>query len=396
MTRWLIQTVLAFAVITLLSMSTTFAKSMEAGPEVEISRPKVQIAILLDTSGSMNGLINQAKSELWRIVNEFATAKRDGKRPDLEVALYQYGSSQVGGAEVDFMRQVLPLTTDLDKVSEELFALKTSGSKEYCGTVIDKATNELKWSESHRDYKAIFICGNEAFTQGEVDYNDACKAAIKKGVIVNTIFCGPEEEGIKGKWKDGSSLADGSFTSINQDATVVAIAAPQDKELAELNAKLNKTYWAYTSEGKLGLERQEKADAEQKGLGSANMAQRANAKAQAFYRNESWDLVDACAAKKVNILELKDEQLPEELRGKTDKEKQAWLEAKEAERKKIQDEIAELYKAREKYVAAERRKLLAESDQTLDVAIKNMCREQATKRGFEFEDEQQVEKNSHE
>ena len=41
----------------------------------------IQLAILLDTSNSMDGLINQAKSELWKIVNELALAKKNGKSP---------------------------------------------------------------------------------------------------------------------------------------------------------------------------------------------------------------------------------------------------------------------------------------------------------------------------
>ena len=32
----------------------------------------IQMAILLDTSGSMDGLIEQAKAQLWKIVNELA------------------------------------------------------------------------------------------------------------------------------------------------------------------------------------------------------------------------------------------------------------------------------------------------------------------------------------
>ena len=45
---------------------------------VEKKPPLIQMAILLDTSGSMSGLIEQAKTQLWTIVNEFATARRQG------------------------------------------------------------------------------------------------------------------------------------------------------------------------------------------------------------------------------------------------------------------------------------------------------------------------------
>ncbi len=99
-------------------------------PVPNASVPRIQMAILLDTSGSMSGLINQARTQLWRIVNEFATAERDGKSPYFEVALYEYGHAPLG-AKGGFIRNIVPLSDDLDKVSEELFKLTTHGGDEY-------------------------------------------------------------------------------------------------------------------------------------------------------------------------------------------------------------------------------------------------------------------------
>ena len=112
----------------------------------------IQMAILLDTSNSMDGLIEQAKTQLWKIVNELALAKRNGETPNLEVALYEYGKDSLPAGE-GYMRMIVPLTTDLDRVSEELFKLKTNGGSEYCGQVIQMAARGLKWTlddlESH-------------------------------------------------------------------------------------------------------------------------------------------------------------------------------------------------------------------------------------------------------
>jgi hypothetical protein len=121
-------------------------KGVEQAKIVE-KKPVVQIALLLDTSNSMDGLIEQAKSQLWKIVNEFINAKQNGKRPDLEVALFEYGKSSLVASE-GFIRMIVPLTNDLDKISEELFALKTNGGNEYCGWVIREAVNRLTWSKA--------------------------------------------------------------------------------------------------------------------------------------------------------------------------------------------------------------------------------------------------------
>src|SRR6185436_9201473 len=107
---------------------------------------------------SMSGLIEQAKSQLWKIVNEFINAKQNGKRPDLEVALFEYGKSSLKASD-GYIRLIVPLTNYLDKISEELFALTTHGGEEYCGWVIQDAVTKLTWSKQPNDFKAIFIAG---------------------------------------------------------------------------------------------------------------------------------------------------------------------------------------------------------------------------------------------
>ena len=276
-------------------------------------KPHIQMAILLDTSSSMNGLIDQAKSQLWKVVNEFITSKKGGLRPTIEVALYEYGKSSIPKGE-NYLRMITPLTTDLDKVSEELFALRTNGGQEYCGTVIDAATSGLKWSKSNKDLKVIFIAGNEPFTQGPVDYRKAVKEAITKGIIVNTIHCGTNQAGISGKWKDGALLADGRFLNIDQNRKVLHIAAPQDKEIERLGQELNKTYIGFGSRGKKAKMRQSAQDSNASSAAKGSMAQRAVYKSSGNYSNAGWDLVDADKEGKVKVEEMAEEELPTEMK----------------------------------------------------------------------------------
>lgn len=166
---------------------------------------RIQIAILLDTSSSMDGLIDQAKTQLWKVVNTFIEAKRDGKAPFVEVALYEYGNNN-NAAGNDWIRLVSPMTRDLDQLSRDLFALKTNGGEEYCGAVVQRALGDLSWDTREDTYKAIFIAGNEPFTQGGVDARSVCKEALAKGIVVNTIHCGNRQEGINGAWHDGAEF----------------------------------------------------------------------------------------------------------------------------------------------------------------------------------------------
>jgi len=231
----------------LLCLSLFYFSFLYAGNEKADN--KIQVALLLDTSGSMNGLIEQAKGQLWKIVNELALSSKEGQRPEIEIALYQYGNDGIP-AEEGYIRQISQLTSDLDLISEKLFELSTDGSKEYCGQVIQTSLDELAWSEKADDLKLIFIAGNEEYDQGEVDYKSASVNAIHKNVIVNTIFCGPEQKGIALLWKEGATRAEGRFLNLDHNQAVVHIDAPQDKRILELNEQLNKTYVSYSKESK--------------------------------------------------------------------------------------------------------------------------------------------------
>jgi Mg-chelatase subunit ChlD len=343
-------------------------------PSADKDRPRIQVAILLDNSGSMEGLINQAKAQLWKFINEFATARKNGRAPLIEVALYTYGNPPP--------KQIVPLTDDLDLVSEKLFAVQISGGTEYCGQVIQMATNDLKWSAARDELKVIFIAGNEPFTQGPVNYAEACKAAIAKGIVVNTIHCGSDAEGVSGKWKDGALLADGMYMCINQNQVAPVINAPQDKEIADLGAKLNATYVAYGAAGRDGQARQQQQDTNAAGLTHEAAVQRYVAKAQTQYRNSAWDLVDAINENRVKLEEVKDDDLPEPMRKMSLDERRAYVNQQNDQRLALQKRINELNQARQQYVAEAMKKQAGQGDQGLDAAMIGALRQQAAERHY--------------
>jgi hypothetical protein len=365
-------------------LSTSLSASALDQSKRPTKKPLVQIAVLLDTSNSMDGLIEQAKSQLWKVCNEFIKAKQDGVTPEVHVALYEYGKSSLPSGE-GYIRQIQPFTQDLDKLSEDLFALRTNGGEEYCGWVIQRAVEELAWDPSSDVYKAIFIAGNEPFTQGKVNYETSCKAAITKGIIVNTIHCGDEATGRNTKWKDGAELADGKYMVIDQNRAVVSITAPQDAEIARLGVEMNKTYVAYGRGGQAGLARQRKQEENVATLAPSSGAsvQRALTKSSANYQNASWDLVDAFKDKNFEAKTLKTDELPAEMQKMNEEERNAYVEKKSKERSDLQARIKQLNTEREKYVAQQ---LKTQSGaNTLDSAIIGAIREQGQKRSLKFE-----------
>ncbi len=351
--------------------------------ETVTDAPLVQIAVLLDTSGSMQGLIEQAKTQLWKLVNEFITAKQDGKTPVVQVALYEYGKDALKSKE-HWIRQIQPLTRDLDKVSEELFALTTNGGEEYCGAVIQRATLDLAWDANPKVYKAIFIAGNEPFTQGPIDSKQSCKDSIAKGIIVNTIHCGGEAQGIAEHWNQGALLADGKYLVIDQNQAIVHIEAPQDKEIVRLNEELNKTYINYGSAAPAAKARQVAQDSNAAAKPeSGAQVQRIVSKASANYFNSGWDLVDASKDKSFDITKVKEADLPEEMKKMTVEERKAHLVKKTAERAEIQKKVLTLNKEREAYVTTQRKE--SAKNDTLDTAMVKALRTQAEKKGIAWE-----------
>ena len=344
-------------------------------------KSSVQIALLLDTSNSMDGLIDQAKTQLWKIVNEMARSKRGGHSINLNVAIYEYGNDNLPSGE-GFIRLVSPLTNDLDKISEELFKLKTNGGSEYCGTVISEAVKDLKWTKDNNQLKIIFIAGNEPFDQGNADYKKSCREAIAKGIIVNTIYCGNYEEGKSTYWKDGADLADGKYMNIDQNQGISFIETPYDNELASLGEQLNNTYIGYGVSGKDYKKRQAEQDVNAANLSPSILAERTVTKSGSQYKNDSWDLVDAEKEGKVKISEIPAEQLPEEMQKMSTGERIVYVEKKAKEREKIQNKIEDLNKKRTAFLIKNQAE---DKDNTFDAAILKILREQASKKKYSFE-----------
>jgi hypothetical protein len=360
----------------------------EVGPmERKEPNPKknqsIMIALLLDTSNSMDGLIDQAKSQLWKIVNELAAAKcDDGSRPDIKIALYEYGNDNLPSSE-GYIRQVSGLTDDLDVISEKLFALRTNGGSEFCGNVIRTSLNQLAWSTSDADLKMIFIAGNEEFTQGPVSYHAACGSAKEKGVIVNTIYCGQFEEGLRTNWKDGANIAGGTYMSIEQDRRTVYVETPYDKRIDECNNRLNNTYIYYGSSGASKKAAQATQDSNAASYGQSNSAERTVSKSSHAYKNSSWDLVDAAKDDEKVVIDTKEEYLPKEMKGMSPDARSAYVRKKADERKKIQAEIQELSKQRQDYIASHTTK--EQQASMLDASMMKAVKEKAKTKNLSWQ-----------
>jgi hypothetical protein len=373
---------IAITSLAILMLSFIFAKTppekIKETPPVS-DTPRVQVAILLDVSGSMDGLIEQAKSQLWSMVETLGKANCQGLKPNIEIALYEYGRP-TWGAKANFIKQIRPFTTDLDELSAELFKLHTDGGDEYCGAVMVQSLNELAWDASPNLYKVIFIAGNESFKQGSIDYTEACKLAKQKGVIINTIYCGDYQTGITEFWNMNGECGSGTYSNINQNEKGEDIRTPQDSIIYALNRKLNGSYITYNAAGNGKVALQKSMDDANEKVSFSVGVKRASVKAnKGAYRNTGWDLVDAYNADSTVITKLDRNYLPAEVKDKSSKEIKEYVEQKNTERANIQKQINELVIEREKYVAKVRAEKATATGQTLENTIQTLIKTQAGK-----------------
>ena len=342
--------------------------------------PAIDLALCLDTSGSMDGLLDAARQKLWAIVNDLALAE---PTPKLRVALLTFGNDG-HPAEGGWVKLDVPLTEDLDLVSQQLFALTTNGGTELVGRVLATANASLDWSPAADALKLVVVAGNESADQDQqVRFGDACRLLIERGITVNAIYCGNPADEIAPGWLEVAKRADGHFAAIDQQNGTVVIATPFDGELAALSTAINDTYLPYGAAGEVAWMNQRAQDANAVNCNSATAAARANTKACKLYVCD-WDLVEQVKTGQLKLEEAKKEELPEKLRELSLEQRQQCIDAPWAKRTALKEKIQAVGAKRDAHVTAELAKLGMEESSAFDRAVRDALRAQAQAKGLRF------------
>lgn len=350
-----------------------------------VGKPRVEMVFALDTTGSMGGLIDGAKRKIWYIANEVQKAKQ---RPEVKVGLVAYRDR--GDA---YVTQVLPLTTDLDKVYETLMAYGADGggdTPEDVNSALNDALTKMQWSAGKDTLKMIFLVGDAP----PQTYNDTpswkqtAQAAVRKDIYINTIQCGGDPSTTT-TWKEIAHAAEGRFAQIAQDGGVaVAMVTPFDADLSHLARELDKTYLTYGAAPARKAKEESRARAGALAAAPAMApvaADRAAAKASAA-RSDGDDLIDLAEAKGGAVRALESvsvDALPDELRGKNNEEQKKIIEGKKAQRELLQRQIVELQKKREAHLAASTKASPASKD-AFDAEVVDAIHAQAVEAGLSY------------
>jgi Mg-chelatase subunit ChlD len=363
------------ALTALAALLLTFTASM-----AQETRP-VDVVVMLDTSGSMENLLDATRARVWDVVNELGRMK---PTPELRVGLVSFGTDKAT-EEQGFIIQHLDLTDDLDEVYSELMSLTIGGGTELVGRALNEAIDGMSWAPDYNGLRVVFVAGNESADQGveDDDFRIAARAARDRDIIVNALYAGNRDQGVIEMWPEVARAGEGNFTAIDPATGSIQIAAPQDELLLELNGRLNTTYVPYGERGHDGLANQVAQDSNASRLGVQSCSSRIVAKGGALYNNASWDLVDKTLEEGFNWNSLSIAELPEELQSMTLNERVEFVGAKRELRESIQNEIQTASEAREVFV----KKVIADriGDAGLGEAMRKVIREQAMAKGFSCE-----------
>jgi Mg-chelatase subunit ChlD len=366
----------------LASLVVVFAVRAEVKPTKK-PKPKIEVVFCLDTTGSMGGLIQGAKDKIWSISNQIAGGK---PTPDLKIGLVAYRDR---GRE-DYVTKIVELTDDLDAIHGRLREFQAGGggdAPESVNQALDEAVNKIKWSTDKKTLRIIFLVGDappHMDYADDVKYPVTCKKACEKGIIVNTIQCGGAGECQK-HWKEICKLAEGSYAQIAQSGGVVAVATPFDKDLADINAELARTTLVY---GKRDM--REKGEA--KARAAAALPAPAAADRAAFRAKDgkaaAYDLLDAIKAGKVKLEEVKQDELPEQMKKMDAKERKEYLDKLEKRRAELNKKALELDKKRGEYIkeelAKKAKKEGKDAKDSFDSQVLETLRKQAKKHNIDY------------
>ncbi len=340
----------------------------------------IDLVICLDTSGSMQGLIDSARAKLWDIVSELAQAQ---PTPRLRVGLLTYGSPNLSTANRGWIVRQIGLTSDLDAVYERMMAMSINGGDEYVGWVLNDAVTTMDWSTDPTALKLIFVAGNESADQAshQANFRYVGNMAIAKGIKINAIYCGSHQQGLNESWDQVARCGGGVLSVIDMQAATTQMPTPYDDALLKLNIELNATYVPYGRKGRVGAARQISADTAAESMGVASAPSRVEAKATVLYNNKNWDLVDASSDKDFKLEKIKEAELPENMRRMAPKQRADYLNGQRMSRSRVQAKIQQVSKQRRTHLGVLRKKT-SSGKQGLDDALIKTIRKQAAEKGI--------------
>ena len=370
------------------------AATTRVDPVVEIppvdpltnQRPQVEVVFVLDTTGSMGGLIQAAKEKIWSIASSMASAQ---PAPDIKMGLVAYRDR--GDA---YVTRLIDLSSDLDSMYATLMDFEADGGgdgPESVNQALYDAIHKMSWSQGSEAYKVVFLVGDappHMDYQNDVGYPDTVAVALDRDIVINAIQCGRDSETTQ-KWQHVASLGNGHYFQVEQAGSAVAIATPFDEALAALSARLDDTRLYYGS-AEEKEKQQQKLDAADKLHAESSVESRArravfnaSVSGEANFLGDG-ELVEDIASGRVELSTIDRDELPASLQVMSPAEQEAVISETAGRRNELQRQIKELSQQRADFIGKKVEEA-GGAKASLDHKIYGAVREQAESKGLRYE-----------
>ena len=340
----------------------------------------VEIVFVIDTTGSMGGLIEAAKSKVWSIVNEVS---RSPTRPKVKVGLVAY--RDLGDS---YVTKITPISSDLDTIYTTLMNFKAEGggdTPENVRQALLDGVRKAGWSAKEAHTAQILFLVGDAPPHEDYKNLPSCQTtageAVKKGLIVNAIECG-EDPIAKAAWQEIARLGEGQFFAIEQNGGVKEIATPYDSKLSKLSYQIGSSYSAYgrkayrASQGGSQMATEFKVRSEASGGAQADRALNKALNRDAYKD----DLVQDVTNGTVNLKSVKKEELPDDLQKLSPEALVNEVSKRAKNRKELTTKILELTQKRDTFLK-EAKKQQGGSKNGFDDVVSQALKKQIARKG---------------
>jgi hypothetical protein len=352
-----------------LAFSPAFADPSEVDAR-RPAKPIVEVAFILDTTGSMGPLIEGAKRKIWSIATEIIDTN-----PKAEIRMGLVAYRDIGD---EYVTKKFDLTTDIQDLYANLLELKARGGGDWPESVneaLEVGVTKLAWTQGPGIDRIMFLVGDappHMDYKQDTKYPEVIRMARDRGIVVNAVQAGGARD-TERVWREIAQRGDGAYIPIPQDGgQVLVIETPWDIEIIELQSRINGTVIPYGP-------RAQRDSVHQK-TSQLAAAPRATAPEMASYLNKSGgrsgeavtgrgDLVADVVSGRQKLDSVKDDDLPDNLRALKPAQRQAEIDKSMATRKALTDRMTELVKKRDAYVLAQRKSAPAKPADSFDRAV---------------------------
>lgn len=355
----------------------------------DTTSPHIQLVFALDATGSMAGLIGAAKEKIWSIASSLS---QSSPAPKLEIGMVFYRDK----GDV-FITKLIPLSTRLDDMYDKLMDIQADNGGDQPESVnqgLYEAVNKIEWSQNSKTVKNLFLVGDcppHMDYSDDVKYYETCKDAHKKGIIINTILMGNNSEA-RLIWQEIARCGEGEYLEMNMNANDFVVKSPYDKEIEDMQRKLDdqRLYYGDAANQTKNVSKKMQAakfydlnnEATNSKRAECNMSSEVSK--DAYY--EQKELYNDLRKSKVKLADIKESEMPENLKKMTSAERKKYVEEQLALRNKLEKDLSELTKKRQDYIQKE----LVKMDSTtvknsFNSTIYDKVQKEASKKGYKME-----------